>query len=229
MSIAEETELIGKEYIFETKLGDIESNEIEFGDYAGRPKWEKLTDVPDQRIRDALAHLIEFQGDTEFASVEQQRFLFELAPSDWDRNALVRVMVEEMRHGWQMCALLLEYFGHSGKVEAQKLLERRAEFEHIVDAIRGVARGEQGWVSQQVSARLSAWMQEQASEKTRPLTPREIEVLRHVVDGKTNQEIAFALGISEKTVEKHLEGVFSKLGVTSRVEAAVYAVRVRRR
>ena len=39
-------------------------------------------------------------------SVEQQRHLFETAPTDWDRRALTRVMIEEMRHGWQMCALL---------------------------------------------------------------------------------------------------------------------------
>ena len=111
---------------FETLFGAIETEEIQFGYYKGRRKWETLRQIPNQQIRDALLNMIVYQGDTEFASVEQQRFLFELAPSDWDRNALVRVMVEEMRHGWQMCALLLEYFGHSGKVEAQKLLERRA-------------------------------------------------------------------------------------------------------
>jgi DNA-binding NarL/FixJ family response regulator len=97
--------------------------------------------------------------------------------------------------------------------------------ENIIEAIRGVARGEQGWVSRQVAAHLSTWMQEKEAGKTKLLTPREIEVLRQVVGGKTNQEIAFALGISEKTVEKHLEGVFARLGVTSRVEAAVHAVR----
>ena len=97
--------------------------------------------------------------------------------------------------------------------------------ENIIEAIRGVARGEQGWVSRQVAAHLTTWMQEKDEKKTQSLTPREIEVLRQVVDGKTNQEIAFALGISEKTVEKHLEGVFARLGVTSRVEAAVHAVR----
>jgi DNA-binding CsgD family transcriptional regulator len=57
------------------------------------------------------------------------------------------------------------------------------------------------------------------------LSPREVEVLRLVVEAKTNGEIAIKLGISEKTVEKHLETMFRKLGVVSRVEAAVLAVR----
>ncbi len=77
-------------------------------------------------MRDALINMIVYQGDTEFASVEQQRYLFESAPTDWDRRAITRVMIEEMRHGWQMCALLVDHFGYSGKVEAQKMLERRA-------------------------------------------------------------------------------------------------------
>lgn len=123
------TELIGKEYTFETKLGDIESNEIEFGDYAGRPKWEKLTDIPDQRIRDALAHLIEFQGDTEFASVEQQTNLLERAPTEVDLKNLIRINREEMRHGWQMAYVLVTHFGDTGKAQAQRLLERRANEE----------------------------------------------------------------------------------------------------
>jgi benzoyl-CoA 2,3-dioxygenase component B len=86
-------------------------------------------------MRDALMNMIVYQGDTEFASVEQQRHLFETAPTDWDRRALTRVMIEEMRHGWQMCALLLDHFGYSGKVEAQKMLERRAfENERLLGA-----------------------------------------------------------------------------------------------
>ena len=120
------TELIGADYSFETKLGDIESNEIEFGDYAGRPKWQKATDIPDQRVRDALTHLIEYQGDTEFASVEQQTNLLERAPTDVDLKNVIRINREEMRHGWQMSYVLVTYFGDSGKLQSQKLLERRA-------------------------------------------------------------------------------------------------------
>jgi benzoyl-CoA 2,3-dioxygenase component B len=97
--------------------------------------------IPDQRIRDALLNLIVYQGDTEFASVEQQRNLLHNAPSDYDLLSLQRVMTEEMRHGWQMSYLLCAHFGDEGKREAAKLLERRADegerllgsFNEIVD------------------------------------------------------------------------------------------------
>lgn len=114
------------EFKFDTLYGAIDTNEIQFGHYKGRPKWETVRQIPTQNMRDALMNMIVYQGDTEFASVEQQRFLFDAAPTDYDRKALTRVMIEEMRHGWQMCALLIEHFGQTGKVEAQKMLERRA-------------------------------------------------------------------------------------------------------
>lgn len=96
--------------------------------------------------------------------------------------------------------------------------------ETIVEAVRGVSRGEEGWVSRRVAAQMAAWTRSEELKKT-SLTSREVDVLRLVVAGKTNQEIGAALGISDKTVEKHLEAVFAKLGVSSRVEAAVRAVR----
>jgi len=119
------TELIG-DYHFETKLEELESDEIEFGHFAGQPKWERLIDIPDQRIRDALEHLVEYQGDTEFASVEQQKNLLERAPTDYDMDSILRVNREEMRHGWQMGYLLVTHFGEAGKHQAQRLLERCA-------------------------------------------------------------------------------------------------------
>ena len=114
------------DYKFETKLADIHSPEIEFGDFKGQRKWERPEQAPNQSIRDALLNLIVYQGDTEFASVEQQKNLLDNAPTDYDRQSLIRVNSEEMRHGWQMCYLLVKYFGDSGKLEAQKMLERRA-------------------------------------------------------------------------------------------------------
>lgn len=96
--------------------------------------------------------------------------------------------------------------------------------ETIIEAVRGVSRGEQGWVSRRVAAKMAAWTHGVESGAG-ALTNRELEVLKWVVAGKTNQEIGATLGISEKTVEKHLESIFKKLGVASRVEAAVLAVK----
>ena len=90
--------------------------EIEFGDFKGQPKWQRIGQIPNQSIRDALMNLIVYQGDTEFASVEQQKNLLDTAPTEYDRQALIRVNSEEMRHGWQMCYLLVNYFGDSGKL-----------------------------------------------------------------------------------------------------------------
>jgi benzoyl-CoA 2,3-dioxygenase component B len=114
------------DYDFEAKYGDLRTEEIEFGDFRGDRKWEKVTKIPHQPIRDALLNLIVYQGDTEFASVEQQRHLMETSPSDYDTESVSRIMVEEMRHGWQMCHLLVNHFGETGKIEARKLLERRS-------------------------------------------------------------------------------------------------------
>ena len=96
--------------------------------------------------------------------------------------------------------------------------------EAILEAVRGVAHGDKGWISRQIAAQMTSWVQN-GSQDGAKLTAREREVLRLVVDGKTNQIIAVELSISEKTVEKYVGAIFTKLNVASRVEAAVYAVR----
>lgn len=130
-------------------------------------------------------------------------------------NASVRVLALSAHNDKAYIVGLLAN-GAAGYLVKEEMLQT------IVEAVRGVARGEQGWLSRQVSAQISSWTQETQNNN---LTPREMEVLALVVEGKTNQEIGLALGISEKTVEKHLVNVFAKLAVSSRVEAAVYAVR----
>lgn len=113
-------------YRFEAKYGELPTSEIYFGDFRGERRWESVMEIPDQRMRDAVLSMVVYQGDTEFASNEQQRFLVNNAPSEYDLAALVRIMVEETRHGFQMCHLLVDQFGSDGKIEAQKMLERRA-------------------------------------------------------------------------------------------------------
>jgi DNA-binding NarL/FixJ family response regulator len=95
--------------------------------------------------------------------------------------------------------------------------------EMIIDAVRGVARGEEGWLSRRAVAKMSAWTREDEVSGSE-ITEREREVLHLIVGGKTNQEIGLQLKISEKTVEKHVGALLTKLGVASRVEAAVLAV-----
>lgn len=119
------TELLG-DFKFETKFADLDDPKISFGEFKGQEKWKRYLQIPNQQIRDSLLHLIVYQGDTEFASVEQQRHLLTTAPTEYDLKSALRINAEEMRHGWQMCYLLVNYFGETGKVEAGKQLERRA-------------------------------------------------------------------------------------------------------
>jgi DNA-binding NarL/FixJ family response regulator len=116
-----------------------------------------------------------------------------------------------------------EYINELLKLGAAGYLIKDEAPELILDAIRGIAQGQQGWMSRQVTAQMSEILREE--EIPDLLTPREKEVLRLVVAGRTNQAIGLELDVSEKTVEKHLESIFSKLNVASRVEAAVLAVR----
>src|ERR1051326_5362362 len=76
-----DTTLLG-DFHFEAKFAEEDSPVIEFGDYAGRPKWITFQQIPSQQVKDALLSLIVYQGDTEFASVEQQRHLVSTAPTD---------------------------------------------------------------------------------------------------------------------------------------------------
>jgi len=115
------------DYQFEIKFDwSTAGDSIEFGDFEGMPKWERRMQVPQQNIRDAIINMVSVQGDTEFASVEQQWHLLESAPTEYDRKSALRIMCEEQRHGWQMAYVLCNYFGDQGIREAQKLLERNS-------------------------------------------------------------------------------------------------------
>lgn len=94
----------------------------------------------------------------------------------------------------------------------------------IVQAIRGVAQGERGWVSRRVASPMAAGRQGESSKQI-SLNGQELEVLRLVVKGKTDREIGKELGIGERMVEQHMKEVLVKLGVASRMEAVVRAVR----
>ena len=98
------------------------SRQIAFGDNKGKPAWQ---DVPGE-MRSTLRRLIVTQGDTEPASVEQQRLLGRTAPSLYDLRNLFQINVEEGRHLWAMVYLLHAYFGRDGREEAEAMLERHS-------------------------------------------------------------------------------------------------------
>ena len=95
---------------------------IGFGDHRGEPAWQE---IPGE-YRANLRRIVVTQGDTEPASVEQQRHLGLTAPSLYDLRNLFQINVEEGRHLWAMVYLLHRYFGRDGREEAEALLERRS-------------------------------------------------------------------------------------------------------
>ena len=96
--------------------------QIAYGDNKGKPVWQ---DVPGE-LRSTLRRLIVTQGDTEPASVEQQRLLGKTAPSLYDLRNLFQINVEEGRHLWAMVYLLHAYFGRDGREEAEEMLVRHS-------------------------------------------------------------------------------------------------------
>ena len=99
-----------------------EGRQVNFGSHKGEAAWQ---DVPGE-YRAELRRLIVTQGDTEPASVEQQRRLGMICPSLYDLRSLYQVNVEEGRHLWAMVYLLHAYFGRDGREEAEEMLQRHA-------------------------------------------------------------------------------------------------------
>ena len=111
------------EYRWGIFLADpVHDRRIGFGDFLGQPVWQE---VPGE-FRNQLRRLIVTQGDTEPASVEQQRWLGQRCPSMYDLRNLFQVNVEEGRHLWAMVYLLHSYFGRDGRDEAEELLARQS-------------------------------------------------------------------------------------------------------
>lgn len=124
---------------------------------------------------------------------------------------------------------------HAIRAGAAAYCSKDVEPSALVEIIRQVAKGQyvihgevypreaiNEWVASGV-AELSR-LQEDDESHFVPLSPREMEILRYVTLGKSNQEIAFALGISHQTVKNHMTSILRKLDVQDRTQAAVYAI-----
>lgn len=121
----------------------VEDRRIPCGEHAGEPVWQE---VPGE-YRSMLRRLIVIQGDTEPASVEQQRFLGKTAPSLYDMRNLFQVNVEEGRHLWAMVYLLHKYFGADGREEADDLLRRSSGSEEAPRMLGAFNEETPDWLS----------------------------------------------------------------------------------
>ncbi|MCZ7676342.1 MAG: hypothetical protein M5U35_11320 [Roseovarius sp.] len=119
---------------------EVENRTIPCGEHFGQPAWQE---VPGE-YRNMLKRLIVIQGDTEPASVEQQRLLALTAPSLYDMRNLFQVNVEEGRHLWAMVYLLHKYFGKDGREEADDLLRRQSGSGRGAADARCLQRGNAG-------------------------------------------------------------------------------------
>jgi benzoyl-CoA 2,3-epoxidase subunit B len=120
-----------------------EGRKVNFGEHLGEAAWQE---VPGQ-YRAILRRLIVIQGDTEPASVEQQRHLGKTAPSLYDMRNLFQVNVEEGRHLWAMVYLLQKYFGRDGREEADELLRRRSGSEDAPRMLGAFNEATPDWLS----------------------------------------------------------------------------------
>jgi len=120
-----------------------ENRKVPFGQHFGEPAWQE---VPGE-YRAMLRRLVVIQGDTEPASVEQQRHLGKTAPSLYDMRNLFQVNVEEGRHLWAMVYLLHKYFGRDGREEADELLRRRSGSEDAPRMLGAFNEATPDWLS----------------------------------------------------------------------------------
>ena len=121
----------------------VEDRRIPCGEHAGEPAWQE---VPGE-YRNLMKRLIVIQGDTEPASVEQQRSLALTAPSLYDMRNLFQVNVEEGRHLWAMVYLLHKYFGRDGREEADDLLRRQSGSEEAPRMLGAFNEETPDWLS----------------------------------------------------------------------------------
>ncbi len=121
----------------------VDDRRIPCGEHTGEPAWQE---VPGE-YRAMMRRLIVIQGDTEPASVEQQRFLGKTAPSLYDMRNLFQVNVEEGRHLWAMVYLLQKYFGADGREEANELLRRQSGSEEAPRMLGAFNEETPDWLS----------------------------------------------------------------------------------
>jgi DNA-binding NarL/FixJ family response regulator len=139
--------------------------------------------------------------------------------------------LQQRRPGLRILVLSMheseQYLYEALRAGASGYVVKRAADRDLVEACRATMRGEPFLYPAAVTALVADSLRRARSgeEPRDPLTPRETEVIKLVAESYTNQQIADALVISEKTVERHRANILEKLGMRDRVELTRYAIR----
>ncbi len=112
------------------------------------------------------------------------------------------------------------------KAGALSYLLKDTSPEELVAAVRGAVQGESK-LHPMVAARVLREVQQRDHSPLAELTPREVDVLTLIARGRSNYEIANALGVGERTVKTHVSNILSKLHLADRTQAAIYALQQR--
>jgi len=136
-----------------------------------------------------------------------------------EQEAPVRILALSAHDNPHYISKLMEY-------GAVGYLTKDESLENIVAAVKGVGRGEEGWLSRRAASalmKLQRSRKQQTDDPVALLSEREREVLRLLGDGYDNTQIGETLYISESTVKKHISNIYAKLELTSRAEAVSWA------
>lgn len=116
-----------------------------------------------------------------------------------------------------------EHIFNAIKAGALSYLLKDSSPQELIEAVRAAACGESK-LHPMIAARMLREMQQRQHSPLNDLTPRELEVLTKIARGRSNHEIAQELVISEPTVRTHVANLLSKLHLTDRTQAAIYAL-----
>jgi DNA-binding NarL/FixJ family response regulator len=132
----------------------------------------------------------------------------------------VRVLILSMHENEQ-------YLREALRARACGYVVKRVADRDLVEACRAAVRGEHFLYPGDVTRSIDEYLRDarEGDLPRDPLTPRETEVIKLVAESYTNREIAEALVISEKTVDRHRSNILEKLGMRDRVELTRYAIR----
>ncbi len=147
----------------------------------------------------------------------------EVARALKEEGAAIRVLVLSAYEDPEYINLIIESGAAAGYLSKSESLET------IVAAVRGVSKGEDGWLSREVAAALMKQRRGKSNSKADnsldQLSRRELEVLQLIATGFNNQQIGEDLFIAESTVKKHVSNIYTKLELNTRAEVTAWAWR----